>query len=171
MEEPPEESLPYTGEDDDETAVTFNIDPEEEQKLLGVEKEEDDVPRHCSPSLLNIQEASAHAPSDTRQYEYAHNVQGTMESRYFKGGDPSQELAIAVVKQDLPSSSDDPSGPPPRRSLKLTNEPPQCCTRMCRHRQSPSRCHLGWTDICDVFVFLFVNCVAFQNYLKRCLHF
>ena len=117
VEEPPEESLPYAAEEGDETILSIDIDPEDEQKLLGAE-EEDDVPRRHSPSLLDIQEASACAPSDTRQYEYARNVQGTMESRYFKGDDPSQELATALVKQDLPSSSGDPSGPPPPKKPK-----------------------------------------------------
>ena len=118
VEEPPEESLPYTGEEDKETAISLSIDPEEEQELLGVEEEEADVPRRHSPSLSDIQEASAHAPSDTRQFEYARNVQGTMESRYFKGDDSSQKLAIALVKQDLPSSSGDPLGPPPPKKPK-----------------------------------------------------
>ena len=118
VEEPPEESLPYTGEEGEETTVTFDIDPEDEQELLGAEEEKDGIPRHRSPSLLDIQEASARAPSDTKQYEYARNVQGTMESRYFKGDDPSQGFAVALVKQDLPSSSGDPSGPPPLKKPK-----------------------------------------------------
>ena len=119
VEEPPPESLPYTAEEDDDTLVSIDIDPEEEQELLGAEGG-DDVPRRRSPSLQDICEASAQVPSDTRHYEYARNVQGTMESRYLKSDDPSQESAIALVKQDLPSSSGDPSGPPPPKKSKST---------------------------------------------------
>ena len=41
VEEPPEESLPYTGEEGDET---IDIDPEDELELLGAEEEEDGIP-------------------------------------------------------------------------------------------------------------------------------
>ena len=119
VEEPLPESLPYTAEEDDDTLVSIDIDPEEERELLGVEGG-DDAPRRRSPSLQDICEASAQIPSDTRHYEYARNVQGTMESRYLKSDDPSQESAIALVKQDLPSSSGDPSGPPPPKKSKST---------------------------------------------------
>ena len=55
---------------------------------------------------------------DTRQYEYARNVQGTMESRYLISGGSSQGPAIAPDKPKLPPSSDDPSGPPPPKKSK-----------------------------------------------------
>ena len=39
-------------------------------------------------------------------------------SHYPKSGDHSQELAIALVKQDLPATSDDPPEAPPAKKLK-----------------------------------------------------
>ena len=120
VEEPPEESLPYTVdvEEGDEVVISLNIAPEEEQKLLGDVEEKEDVPLSHSPSSAAILEASA--PSDTRQYEYTRNVQGTMESRYLKSGSSSQELTIASDKPVLPLSSDDPSGPPPPKKPKVS---------------------------------------------------
>ena len=117
-EEPPEESLPYTVdvEEGDEVVISLNIALEEEQKLLGDVEEKEDVPLSHTPSSAVDPEASV--TGDTRQYEYARNVQGTMESRYLKRGGSSQELAIASDKPKLPPSSDDPSGPPPPKKSK-----------------------------------------------------
>ena len=39
-------------------------------------------------------------------------------SRYPKSGDHSKELAIALVKQDLPAASDDPPEAQPAKKLK-----------------------------------------------------
>ena len=39
-------------------------------------------------------------------------------SRYPKSGDHSKELAIALVKQDLPATSDDPPEAPPAKKSK-----------------------------------------------------
>ena len=39
-------------------------------------------------------------------------------SRYRKGGDPSRELAVALVEQDLPSMSGDSSDTPPAKKPK-----------------------------------------------------
>ena len=43
-------------------------------------------------------------------------------SRYPKSGDHSQELAIALVKQDLPAASDDPLEAPPAKKSKPDND-------------------------------------------------
>ena len=39
-------------------------------------------------------------------------------SRYRKGGDPSRELAVALVEQDLPSMSGDSSDTPPAKKAQ-----------------------------------------------------
>ena len=117
-EEPPEESLPYTVdvEEGDEVVISLNIAPEEEQQLLGDVEEKEDVLQSHTPSSMVDPEASV--TSDTRQYEYTRNVQGTMESHYLKRGGSSQEPAIASDKPKLSPSSDDPSGPPPPKKCK-----------------------------------------------------
>ena len=101
VEEPPEESLPYTADDEegDETAGTFDIAPEEEQQLLEAEEEADD-------------------PLDTQKYEYFCDSTGEIVGRYRKSTDPSAELTISIVQPDPPSSSGDPSGPPPPKKPK-----------------------------------------------------
>ena len=117
VEEPPEESLPYTvDEEGDEVVISLNLAPEEEQKLLGDVKEKEDVPPSLTPSSAIDPKASV--TSDTRQYEYARNIQGTMESRYLISGKLSQGPAIASEEPKLPPSSDDPSGPPPPKKSK-----------------------------------------------------
>ena len=118
VEEPPEEPLPYTVdvEEGDEVVTSFNIAPEEEQKLLGDVEEKEDVPLSPTPSSTVDPEASV--TGDTRQYEYARNVQGTMESRFLQCGGSLQKPAIAPDKPKLPPSSDDPSGPPPPKKSK-----------------------------------------------------
>ena len=53
VEEPPEESLPYTVdvEEGDDVVVSLNIAPEEEQQLLGDVEEEEDIPSSQAPRL------------------------------------------------------------------------------------------------------------------------
>lgn len=113
VDEPPEESLPYTVdvEEGDEVVISLNLAPEEEQKLLGDVEEKEEVPPSHTPGSATDPEASV--TSDTRQYVYARNVQGTMESRYLVSGS-----AIASGEPKLPPSSDDPSGPPPPKKSK-----------------------------------------------------
>ena len=118
VEEPPEESLPYTMnvEEGDEVVLSIDLAPEEEQKLLGdVENKEDVPPSHTPGSVVDPE---ADAAGDTRQYKYARNVQGTMKSRYLISGGSSQGPTRASDKPKLPLSSDDPSGPPPLKKSK-----------------------------------------------------
>ena len=113
VEEPPEESLPYAADEEegDEVVVSLNIAPEEEQQLLGDVEEEEDIPSSQAPH--STVDPEANVSDDTKQYEYARNVQGTMESRYLKSGKSSWKPTAASDEQKLPSSSEDPSGPPP----------------------------------------------------------
>ena len=87
-EDPLEESLPFALD-----AAKEDLTPEQEQELL---KEEGATPRPPTPSDKAIIEATRFTPS----------------------GDHSQELAIALVKQDLPAASDDPPEAPPAEKLK-----------------------------------------------------
>lgn len=114
VEEPPEESLPYAVdvEEGDDTIVGFNIAPEEEQELLGDVEGEKEIPPSQDPSSKEDPEA---------EYEYARNVQGTMESRYLKSGKSSSKPATASVKPKQFSPSTDPSGPPPPKKSKADN--------------------------------------------------
>ena len=43
-------------------------------------------------------------------------------SHYPKSGNHSKELAIALVKQDLPATSDDPPAAPPAKKSKPDND-------------------------------------------------
>ena len=118
VEEPPEESLPYTVdvEEGDEVVVSLQIAPEEEQKLLGDVEEEEDVPSSQIPRSTADPEASA--IEDTQQYEYARNVQGTMESRFLKSSKSSKKPTTASGDPELHPSSEDPLGPPPMKRSK-----------------------------------------------------
>ena len=116
-EDPPEESLPFTADLDEEqdAANPSILSPEDEDKLLEEDTEKDATPRSRSPGLAAIKKASELAPSDTHQYEYFRNAQGEIVGHYRKSGDPSEELAAALVQQDLPSSSGEPSEIPPAK--------------------------------------------------------
>ena len=117
-EEPLEESLPFapdTAEGDEPPDLT----PEQEQELL--EEEEEPTPRPPTPSTEAIMDASILAPSDLRQHEYSihrSGQHGTLMSHYPKSGNLSKELATALVKQDIPASSDDPLEGPPAKKPK-----------------------------------------------------
>ena len=76
-----------------------------------MEEEKEECAKPPSPGLEAIQQAFESAPGG-RTWEYARNVEGTIMSRYHKGGDPSRELAVALVEQDLPSMSGDSSDTP-----------------------------------------------------------
>ena len=109
-EDPLEESLPFaldTAEED--------LTPEQEQELL---EERGATPRPPTPSDKAIIEVTCFAPIDLRAYEYGSAQGGMIMSRYPKSGDHSKELAIALVKQNLPATSDDPPEAPPAKKLK-----------------------------------------------------
>ena len=82
-------------------------------------------------------------------------------SRYPKSGDHSQELAIALVKQDLPATSDDPPEAPPTKKSKPDDDANDGAPLMCQHQEPPLRCPLGRMDlvfgvvldICQVYVY------------------
>ena len=116
MEEPPEESLPYTVnvEEGDEGVLSVDLAPEEEQELLGDAESQEDIPLSQIPSS-RVDPAAG----DTRQYEYARNVQGTMESRYLISGGSSRGPTRAAAKPKSSQTSDDPSGPPPPKKPKV----------------------------------------------------
>ena len=147
-EAPLEETLPFapdTVEDD----VTPELTPEQEQDLLvGDEEEEEEKPRPPTPSTEAIKAASFLAPSNLREWNYS--IHGPIMSRYPKSGDHSEELSVALVKQDLPATPDTPLEPPPSKKPKTDEETddgaPRCHNVMCLHRSSPSRCQLGRTD-------------------------
>ena len=113
----PDDSLPFT-QDIEEDNDPPELSPEQEQELLDVKEEKEECAKPPSPGLEAIQQAFESAPGDYRTWEYAHNVQGTIMSRYRKGGDPSRELAVALVEQDLPSMSGDSSDTPPAKKPK-----------------------------------------------------
>ena len=94
------------------------MSPEQKQELLDVEEEKEEHAKPLSPGLEAIQQAFESAPGDRRTWEYACNVEGTIMSRYRKGGDLSRELAVALVEQDLPSMSGDSSDTPPAKKPK-----------------------------------------------------
>ena len=113
----PDDSLPFT-QDIEEDNDPPELSPEQEQELLDVKEEKEECAKPPSPGLEAIQQAFESAPGDYRTWEYAHNVQGTIMSRYRKGGDPSRELAVALVEQDLPSMSGNSSDTPPAKKPK-----------------------------------------------------
>ena len=113
----PDDSLPFT-QDIEEDNDPPELSPEQEQELLDVKEEKEECAKPPSPGLEAIQQAFESAPGDYRTWEYAHNVQGTIMSRYRKGSDPSRELAVALVEQDLPSMSGDSSDTPPAKKPK-----------------------------------------------------
>ena len=113
----PDDSLPFT-RDIEEDNNPPELSPEQEQELLDVKEEKEECAKPPSPGLEAIQQAFESAPGDHRTWEYAHNVQGTIMSRYRKGSDPSRELAVALVEQDLPSMSGDSSDTPPAKKPK-----------------------------------------------------
>ena len=113
----PDDSLPFT-QDIEEDNDPPELSPEQEQELLDVKEEKEECAKPPSPGLEAIQQAFESAPGDHRAWEYARNVQGTIMSRYRKGGDPSRELAVALVEQDLPSMSGDSSDTPPAKKPK-----------------------------------------------------
>ena len=115
-EDPLEESLPFVPDTAEEDPT-----PEQEKELL---EEEEATPRPPTPSDKAIIEATRFAPSDLRVYEYAGARGGGVMSRYCKSGDHSQELAIALMKQDLPAASDDPPETPPAKKPKPDNGAP-----------------------------------------------
>ena len=109
-EDPFEESLPFTLD-----AAKEDLTPEQEEELLA---EEEATPKPPTSSDKALIEATCFAPSDLRAYEYASARGGGVMSHYPKHGDHSQELAIALVKQDLPAASDDPPEAPPAKKSK-----------------------------------------------------
>ena len=109
-EDPLEESLPFAPD-----AAEEDLTLEQEQELL---EEEGATPRPPTPSDKALIEVTHFAPSDLRAYEYASARGGVIMSHYPKSGDHSQELAIALVKQDLPATSDDPPEAPPAKKSK-----------------------------------------------------
>ena len=110
-EDPLEESLPFTLD-----AAEEDLTLEQEQELL---EEEGVTPRPLTPSDKAIIEATI---IDLRAYEYASARGRVIMSCYPKSGDHSQELAIALMKQDLPATSDDPPEAPPAKKLKPDND-------------------------------------------------
>ena len=115
-EGPLEESLPFTPDMTEE-----DLTPKQEQELL---EEEEATPRPPTPSTEAIKAASLLAPSDLRAYEYSVHTSaqhGTIMSHYPKSGDHSEELAMALVKQDLPAMSDDSPEAPPAKKSKPDN--------------------------------------------------
>ena len=104
-EDPLEESLPFAPDTAEE-----DLTPKQEQELL---EEGEATPRPPTPIDKAIIEATHFAPSNLRAYEYASAQDRTIMSCYPKSGDHSQELAIALVKQDLSATSDDPAEAPP----------------------------------------------------------
>ena len=80
------------------------------------------TPRPPTPSDKAIIEATCFAPSDLHEYEYAGARGRGILSCYPKSGDHSQELAIALVKQDLPATSDDPPEAPPTKKSKSDDD-------------------------------------------------
>ena len=109
-EDPLEESLPFVPDTAEEDPT-----PEQEKELL---EEKEATPRPPTPSDKAIIEATRFAPSDLHAYEYAGARGGGVMSRYRKSGEHSQELAIALMKQDLPAASDDPPEAPPAKKPK-----------------------------------------------------
>ena len=91
----PEESLPFTQDLEEE------LSPKQEQELLAAAEKEEKT-----------------APSDSHTWEYGRNVQGTMQVRYPKRDDPSEELATVSAQQGVPTESGDASDAPLAKKSK-----------------------------------------------------
>ena len=89
--------------------VPWELVPEQEQELLAGEESSQDTPRPPTPDDRTLLKATSFAPSDLRQWEYSSSVCSSIMSHRPKGGDLSKDLAIAMVKEDIPpEDSDDP---------------------------------------------------------------
>ena len=84
-----------------------------------------------------------------------------------QSGDHSQELAIALMKQDLPTASDDPPEAPPAKKPSRTMGPHRFDVVMCPHRLAPLMCLCGWTDF--FCVRCGIDCVFYMYILVRIL--
>ena len=131
MTSPPQRDLhnsvaPYPGRGSPGGIFTLRPDTAKEDLTLaqGQEllEEEGVTPRPPTPSDKAIIEATCFAPSDLHAYEYASAQGGMIMSCYPKSGDHSKELAIALVKQDLPATSDDPPEVPPAKKSKQDDD-------------------------------------------------
>ena len=91
----PEESLPYTQDLEEDVPL------EQEQELLAATEQEEESVLH-----------------DSRTWEYGRNVQGTMQIRYLKADDPSEELTIVSTQQAVLTESGDASNVPPAKKQK-----------------------------------------------------
>ena len=108
---------PDTMEDTGE--VPSELTPEQEQELLAGEESSQDTPRPPTPDDRTLLKATSFAPSYLQQWEYSSSVRSSIMSHHPKGGDLSKDLAIAMVKEDIPlEDSDDPVEPPAPKKPK-----------------------------------------------------
>ena len=99
--------------------VPSELTPEQEQELLAGEESSQDTPRPPTPDDRTLLKATSFAPSNLRQWEYSSSVHSSIMSHRPKGGDLSKDLAIAMVKEDIPpEDSDDPVEPPAPKKPK-----------------------------------------------------
>ena len=103
--------------------VLSELTPKQEQELLAGEESSQDTPRPPTPDDRTLLKATSFAPSDLWQWEYSSSVHSSIMSHHPKGGDLSKDLAIAIVKEDIPpEGSDDPVEPPAPKKPKLEGD-------------------------------------------------
>ena len=101
----------------------MELTPEQEQELLAGEESSQDTPYPPTPDDRTLLKATSFAPSDLRQWEYSSSVRSSIMSHRPKGGDLSKDLAITMVKEDIPSEFfDDPVEPPAPKKPKLEGD-------------------------------------------------
>ena len=96
----PTPPTPDTMEDTGE--VLSELTPEQEQEFLAGEESSQNTPRPPTPDDRTLLKATSFTPSDLRQWEYSSSVCSSIMSHRPKGGDLSKDLAIAMVKEDIP---------------------------------------------------------------------
>ena len=109
---------PTPGTMEDTGEIPLELTPEQEQELLAGEESSQDTPRPPTPDDRTLLKATSFTPSNLRQWEYLSSMHSSIMSCRPKGGDLSKDLAVAIVKEDIPpEDSDEPAEPPvPKKS-------------------------------------------------------
>ena len=117
---PPTDPTPPTPDTTEDTGeVPSELTPEQEQELLAGEESSQDTPRPPTPDDRTLLKATSFTPSNLWQWEYSSSACSSIMSRRPKSGDLLKDLAIALVKEDIPPKvSDDPVEPPAPKKPK-----------------------------------------------------
>ena len=91
----------------------------QEQELLADKEPLQATPHPPTLDDKTLLQATSFAPSDLQQWDYSSSVCSMIMICCPKGRDPSKDLAIALVQQDIPPSiSDDPEELPAPKKPK-----------------------------------------------------